>query len=808
MTDRNTVFRKLVVALVLAASIAAISWTHERAVSSALESRLEVDRDGAGILADARTIVVTSSCRDEATRARMQRAWSTMLSSMSGREVDVLTADEVDERDLRDGPVILVGSPATNPFVAYAIDRLPVFVGERTLRLIDGSTRLGIPQSSFYGAPDYTSIAVRIANPYAPEHEAIVFTAPRDGTLIDHRFGLDFDGDYLVRVRDIVMREGRFEGAERPYTPDETTDFNRFDDDRGRYESSLILRKIRRKAPRNANTEDAIYQIRVPSDFPGSTALLEAFEQRAEVLRFATAEAAPGKMEPRLKVYVYPDLETKAAETGDFTYAHGSSSGEQVHTLYDERFRALDIAPEMTIARDDLFPGIETRAVREGWPVAMADYWRGRKLAHWATWLLDRDLLPSVGALLDNDRYARMSPLLRLPAAASFCQFVKFEFDPDDDAAEDGDETPSGMQRIIGLGFYPDAVPRILGKSEKEVTAHWRGWIRAQRASTTPPTAGPRTDFSTGRRPASRLAGVTIAHSYRLETGAASREFDDSLAALQNATSARWISIRPATAFDPETNTIDEFATRLDRFANGLPDGAILEAAATAKRRGLKVFLAPELHLDTLPFEDDRGSLDAFFDEYRRFVMHYAMLAEIAEVDLFSLGVGLGPAIAARSRDWESLAYDVRRIYSGPTVYCAGDEEELRTIRFGLAVDALGLDLELPPVPRGQTAESFYTRYLGGVASRAEAITERQRRPLILTAAGPGSASAILLDDRDFAIALRALATAFGAREWFGGVFADRWHTDRSRNDESTLGVPPLGPLARSALSDVFARFR
>lgn len=808
MTDRNAVLQKLTVVIVLVAATAGVVWTHERAVSDAVVSR-ESAGDAArhGVLSDARTIVVTAASDDDATTARMRRAWSTMLSSMSGRTVDVRTADEVDASDLRHGPVILVGSPESNRFVAEAIERMPMYIGEHTLRVFDGGTRLGIPQTKFAGAPDYTSVAVRIASPFSPEHSAIVFTAPRDATLIDYRFGLDFDGDYLVRVRDIVMRKGHFRGSNQPLTPDDANEFNAFAGDMRDYESSLVLREIMRKGPSRASKADPIYQIHVPKGFPRDDALVAAFDRRSEFLRLATAEIAPGKMEPKLRVYVYPDLQTKAAETGDFSYTHGSSSGEQVHTLFDDRFRALDITAEMTIARSDLFPRLPTLAIREGWPIAMADYWRGRKLAYWATWLSERDLLPTVDAMLDNDRFRRMSPLIRAAAAASFCQFVKFTFAAEEGADENSPEAADGMQRIIALGFYPDAVPRILGKNPKEVHAMWRGWIRSQRASVAPPVSGPRTEFARGRVPKSKLGGVTIAHSYRLETGAASREFDDSLVALQNATSAGWISLRPSAAFDAASNTIDEFSTRLDRFANGLPDGAIEEAIATAKRRGLSVFLAPELRIAEPPAEGDQESLEAFFEEYRRYVMHYAMLAELAEADLFALGVGLGQRITARSRDWERLAYDVRRIYSGPIVYCAANETELRTIRFGLAVDAIGLDLEVPAVPRGQQPEAFYERYFSGLADRAEGITERARSPLIFTGFGPiRDADAAPPPDRELAIALRAVATVFEAREWFGGVFVDRWHTDRSRNERPTLGVRPLGPLSRAAASDLFAR--
>ena len=96
----------------------------------------------------------------------------------------------------------------------------------------------------------------------------------------------------------------------------------------------------------------------------------------------------------------------------------------------------------------------------------------------------------------------------------------------------------------------------------------------------------------------------------------------------------------------------------------------------------IKVILKP--HIDPIDFgmnpESSRGSLSPtnwteFFNNYEKFILHYAELAQKDNISIFVVGTELDTVVRdmpnAKER-WEDLIIKVRKIYSGKLTYSVG----------------------------------------------------------------------------------------------------------------------------------------
>ncbi|MBI1389687.1 MAG: hypothetical protein GC154_14715 [bacterium] len=112
---------------------------------------------------------------------------------------------------------------------------------------------------------------------------------------------------------------------------------------------------------------------------------------------------------------------------------------------------------------------------------------------------------------------------------------------------------------------------------------------------------------------------------------------------------------------------------------------------------GLKVLLKPMVDLRT---GDWRGTLNAsaaWFDEYERFITHWAALAEEQNAELFSIGCEFANISGGTKweTEWRRVIASVRAAYSGPLTYAAQHGKET-SIRWWDALDYIGIDAYYP----------------------------------------------------------------------------------------------------------------
>jgi hypothetical protein len=225
-----------------------------------------------------------------------------------------------------------------------------------------------------------------------------------------------------------------------------------------------------------------------------------------------------------------------------------------------------------------------------------------------------------------------------------------------------------------------------------------------------------------------------------------------------------------------------------------------------AHQLGVRVLLKPQLWVGgrsypgELEFRDD-AARRAWFEQYRRFVEHYARLAARIHADVLCIGVEL-IRMTPYEREWRGLIARARELYPGPLVYAANWGAEFESVAFWDALDYIGLNNYYPLPDDLATA---------AVVARIEAVQRRAGRPVIFTEAGfssyesphrrPWDESPRRISLEDQARCYEAVFRAFYERPWFAGMYWWKVGTNRgggpSDGSHTPWGKPAMQVVAR-----------
>ncbi|MEM1007563.1 MAG: hypothetical protein AAGJ35_01035, partial [Myxococcota bacterium] len=125
-----------------------------------------------------------------------------------------------------------------------------------------------------------------------------------------------------------------------------------------------------------------------------------------------------------------------------------------------------------------------------------------------------------------------------------------------------------------------------------------------------------------------------------------------------------------------------------------MSDARLRTTIQQAQRRGLEVFLLPIVRLQERGPNDWRGVLapkhpERWWQSYRRYLFHYAELAQQHNVALISVGSELVSMEPQRQR-WLDLITGIRQIYSGKLIYSA-NWDHYEPVTFWDALDYIGI---------------------------------------------------------------------------------------------------------------------
>jgi hypothetical protein len=207
------------------------------------------------------------------------------------------------------------------------------------------------------------------------------------------------------------------------------------------------------------------------------------------------------------------------------------------------------------------------------------------------------------------------------------------------------------------------------------------------------------------------------------------------------------------------------------------------------------------------------GEWREWFDSYRRFVVHHAVVAEAAGAAIFCAGAELS-ASEPREKEWRAVFSALRLATGAPLVYAAKGSARVAEITFWDALDAIGVDLDDPLGKGDKLSDLALTDGVRRVAvSLAETSRKYSSRPVILTAAGYRPVRAAWTspaDDEpsrpyapeDAARSVAAVCRALSKEPWWKGVYWRQALSDGSPAAAGDRGFNFVGTPVEKAIAD------
>ncbi|HXO25727.1 MAG TPA: hypothetical protein VOA80_00130, partial [Thermoanaerobaculia bacterium] len=328
------------------------------------------------------------------------------------------------------------------------------------------------------------------------------------------------------------------------------------------------------------------------------------------------------------------------------------------------------------------------------------------------------------------------------------------------------------------------------------------------------------------RAPLPFLRGVSLAMENSLEGGYHAPALDQQLDRLA-AMGADAVSLMPF-AFEEGPS-----APRLHLLGGGPEsetDVGLIHAVRRARAHGLRTLYKPHIWVGGGSWPGDVAMRDEaawreWWRDYRRYVLHHAVLARWSGADLFSIGCELSGTLG-RAEEWRQLIAAVRQVFPGPLTYAGNWSGDLERAPFWEQLDLVGVDAYFPLSPDPAAGRAELARGAAAVVARLAAASHAHRRPLLLTEVGFAACRATWTaphreggtpSQADQAAAYAALFGALGHPPWLAGAFvwkafsgeataADRPAAARRRREETAADFRFLGRQAEAAIAAYYSR--
>jgi hypothetical protein len=223
-------------------------------------------------------------------------------------------------------------------------------------------------------------------------------------------------------------------------------------------------------------------------------------------------------------------------------------------------------------------------------------------------------------------------------------------------------------------------------------------------------------------------------------------------------------------------------------------DRSLSHAMRTAKNLGLTVMLKP--HIDLIDKHDgtywraDIGFSSEedwakWFKEYRRFILHYAKLAEKMKIDIFCVGTELS-FTSKKTEEWLEIISAVRDVFSGKLVYAA-NWDEFKNVKFWDQLDYVGIDAYFPlsysPEPDLEDIKKGWEKWKLEIRNWHASIN----KPILFTELGYASTPSAphspwqggMQGNADLEIQAKCYDAFFKTiwkEPWFAGVYWWKWN--------------------------------
>ncbi|MFQ5817582.1 MAG: hypothetical protein ACE5H2_06465 [Terriglobia bacterium] len=519
------------------------------------------------------------------------------------------------------------------------------------------------------------------------------------------------------------------------------------------------------------------------------TSLAAAADKRLTSIAKRLGLAPPN---PALSAYLYASTETKRVMVGS-----DKRFGDAPFSLEPGRRRIhhlLALDGSITDARGDALLLMHTAWERPGSEAvarALARYavgdFHGAALADYAARITREEAPYTLRDIFQLDS-GYLSPLVRDALGGAWVDLL---------VRRRGQDILPVLYRELLVTGAKEKFARTLGSSWEGLERAWRSYQLANADRPLPPALR--------ARPAPFFhRGISFSHEFGGAWGYGSDRAQQELVRIQDLGANAIAAVPYAFTRAPRESRIF--------FRTAETDARVIRTLAAAKQLGLRTMLKPQLWGRVFTGDivfDNEAAFARWFAPYRRWLLHFARLAELYDADLLVVGTELS-GVTRYEGAWRALIRDLRRVYRGPLTYAAHWGNDFEELPFWDALDYLGVNMYYPLAAPGQTPRADSPR-VQDLVRKFAALADKYKKPVLFSEVGyPATATAAAEPWKERGAALdpelqqRCYATVFEAfyhQPWFAGLYWWKWPShgggNRYQASYNPIGKPAAEVLAR-----------
>jgi hypothetical protein len=252
-------------------------------------------------------------------------------------------------------------------------------------------------------------------------------------------------------------------------------------------------------------------------------------------------------------------------------------------------------------------------------------------------------------------------------------------------------------------------------------------------------------------------------------------------------------------------------------------DAAVIDAINDIHSHSMGVMLKPHVDCEDLSPRNfiSPSNVDEWFENYTKFITHYARIAQTTHVELFCVGCEFDSlSTSVYYNKWNAVISEVRAVYAGPITYAALFAAYTK-VPFWNLVDYAGVDAYFPVsdvrTPTVEDAVRGWSQYTNGTLTHnwvheIEAWQATINKQVIFTEIGYCSIdyAGQMPYDWERAGAYNALAqahcydavfTVFNNKQWLAGMFWCYWYPDPNAGGYGNTDYTPQNKPAQDILA-------
>lgn len=409
-------------------------------------------------------------------------------------------------------------------------------------------------------------------------------------------------------------------------------------------------------------------------------------------------------------IHLYKSAEVKGLLLGDTGQSHLDEENKRSHIIYHDKYKNNFLQQENILFIRELIGETKLPWLENGLGIYFTKHWQREGYAYWAARLAESKNALPLAHFFDEDIMEYESSIIKNAMSAALVSFLIEHEGKDKFLSEYKDWNPTSEELKNTEKAWQTYLQKLVKQHPKKV--------RKQAADT-------------------YLKGFNFAHEgYSIYNGYLGSLAVKSLE-KQADMGANAIAIVPYTGMRDPKKAVP---LRISRNSGSGNIQGIVHSAYEAKQLGMSSMLKPQIWLrGSWPGDikmDTQEEWDAFFDHYHRWIKHFALIAEIHDIEMFCIGVEFSHATLAQEENWREIFRSVRRLYQGKITYAANWGYEFEQVQFWDELDFIGLNCYYPLSKSDNPRDKDLRENFSRIKDKIRKVHIEHKKPIVFTEIG------------------------------------------------------------------------